>query len=96
LTPDQLKEARRKPGFSPTDEENRMAASPYWKLYRQGEYVGGMKYAEDAAAACAIGVADQVRADHRKAVWREGEEKIPAADSYDRAALVMMNRAQRS
>ena len=62
-----------------------MAASPKWKVYRQGEYVAACKYAEDAAALVAVS-GGIVKHDHNLVVWREGSEGFSAGESYDRAA----------
>lgn len=68
-----------------------MATSPQWKVYRDGEYVGSCKYAEDAAAL--VGVSGgTVKHGHSLIVWREGAEEFSAADSYDGAALIMEQR----
>lgn len=66
-----------------------MAASPQFKVYRDGEYVAACKYAEDAAAVIAATGSGEVRHGHRVVVWREGREGFPAGDSFDRAAQVM-------
>lgn len=68
--------------------------SPVWKLYSVGsEYVGCMKYREDAAAMVSIlGVGATVRYDHRLVVWTEGKEEFSASESYDRAGEIMEQR----
>jgi hypothetical protein len=70
-----------------------MAASPQFKVYRNGEYIAAVKYAEDAAVLAAMGGDVVVKYAHRKVVWREGSEEFPAAESYDRAANIMAGRA---
>lgn len=70
-----------------------MAASPRYKVYRNGEYIGCAKYAEDAAALVGVG-GDIIKVDHRHIVWREGAEAFSAADSYDEAAAVIFQRCE--
>ncbi len=70
-----------------------MAGSPQFKVYRDGEYIGCTKYAEDAAAL--VGVSGGVVTwGHRLVVWREGEEEMLAAESYDGAGQIMFDRVQ--
>ena len=65
-----------------------MAASPDFKVYRDGEYVASCKYAEDAAALVANG--GSVKWQHRRTIWNDTEENREiAADSYDLAASIM-------
>lgn len=68
-----------------------MSASPPWKVYRAGEYVGSLKYGEDAAALVSI-AGGEVRYGHKLVVWREGEEEFLAGESYDKAAEIMNQR----
>ena len=68
-----------------------MASSPRWKIYRDGEYIGCAKYAEDAAVLVAVS-GGLVRDGHHRIVWREGKEEFPAGESYDRAGAVMRER----
>lgn len=68
-----------------------MAASPQWKIYREGEYVGCCKYAEDAAALVSVS-GGVVKHGHSLIVWREGHEEFSAGESYDRAAEIMQKR----
>jgi hypothetical protein len=70
-----------------------MAASPRWKIYRNGEYVGCCKYAEDAARLVALS-GGEIRDGHRKLVWREGTENWNASESYENCAGVIMERAE--
>lgn len=70
-----------------------MASSPKWKVYRNGEYIGSTKYAEDAAALVAMS-GGEVRYGHSKIVWREGQEQHSAGESYDGAANLMRVRAE--
>lgn len=68
-----------------------MAASPSYKIYREKEYIGCAKYAEDAAAM--VGVSGGVvKYEHRLILWREGKEHISASESYDEAAEIMQQR----
>ncbi|MBO6901397.1 MAG: hypothetical protein JJ864_08625 [Rhizobiaceae bacterium] len=68
-----------------------MAATPQWKVYRDGEYVAACKYAEDAAVlvSAAGGV---VKHGHSLVVWTEGKENFSAGESYDQAAALMESR----
>lgn len=70
-----------------------MAGSPDFKIYRDKEYVGCCKYAEDAAALVAVS-GGEVRWGHSSAwvLWREGQEGFPAGESYDSAAQMMRDR----
>ena len=72
-----------------------MAATPRFKVYRNGEYVASCKYAEDAAMMIALSNGGDIR-DGRNAlkiVWREGSEDFSASESPDMAAQVIMDRA---
>lgn len=70
-----------------------MAGSPDYKIYRDKKYVGCCKYPEDAAVMVSVCGGD-VRWGHSPAwtLWREGEEKFSAGESYDRAAMEMHAR----
>jgi hypothetical protein len=70
-----------------------MSKSPDFKIYRNGEYVGCTKYAEDAAALVSVS-GGEMRYRHRLGVWREGAEPFPAGESYDRAAEWMTYRVK--
>lgn len=72
-----------------------MAATPQWKIYRNGEYVAACKYAEDAAVLVSVS-GGIVKHGHSLIVWREGEEEFSAGDSYDRAGDVMRDRRHSS
>lgn len=63
-----------------------MASSPRWKCYRDGKYVAACKYLEDAAAIIANG--GEIRDGHSpgRVVFRDGQDGISAADSYDAVA----------
>jgi hypothetical protein len=73
-----------------------MAGSPKFKVYRGKEYIGSLKYAEDAAALVALNSDGIVKYDHRDVVWNEGHEEFPAGESYDRAADVMYERIRQA
>lgn len=47
-----------------------MGASPDWKIYRDGVYIGSAKYPEDAAT-FANACGDEVRYSHGKVVWSQ-------------------------
>lgn len=72
-----------------------MAPTPPWKIYRNGEYVGACKYAEDAAAFVSV-AGGVVKHGHGLVVWREGEEAFEAGESYDAAAELMEKRRYNS
>ena len=69
-----------------------MAQSPKYKVYRNKEYIGCCKYAEDAAALVSLTPEGQVRWGHSLVVWREGQEEFPAGESYDMAARTINTR----
>lgn len=69
--------------------------SPIWKVYRGKEYIGCVKYAEDAAALVALSPDDGiVKHGHGLIAWREGRETISAGNSYDGAAAIMSQRVR--
>jgi hypothetical protein len=68
-----------------------MSGTPKFKVYREGEYIGALKYAEDAAAVVSL-AGSLIKYDHGKTIWREGHEEVSAGESYDRAAAIMLNR----
>ncbi|MES2814483.1 MAG: hypothetical protein V4720_06275 [Pseudomonadota bacterium] len=68
-----------------------MAASPQWKIYRNKEYIGCCKYAEDAAALVAM-AGGLVKHGHSLVVWTEGQEDFSAGESYDGAGAIMQDR----
>ena len=72
-----------------------MAASPEWKVYRNKEYIGCCKYAEDAAALVSLG-GGIVKHGHSMVVWSEGQEQFSAGESYDGAARIMESRVRRA
>lgn len=72
-----------------------MAGSPQLKIYRNGEYVGALKYYEDAAMLVANG--GEVRYGHqvKYRIWEDTEANAAlAANSYDEAADIMRSRVQ--
>jgi len=64
-----------------------MAASPKYKIYNNdNEYIASVKHIEDAAIlVSANGNGATIRIGHAKRdiVWLEGQEKMPASESYD-------------
>lgn len=75
-----------------------MAATPRLKVHNpSGEYIASCKHYEDAACLVALyGVGAFVKhADlsrRNDVIWREGSERIPAGESYDEAASIMIER----
>lgn len=73
-----------------------MSGSPKLKVYNQtGEYIGSLKYGEDAAALVAVyGDGATIRYGHSRAhiVWNEGTESFPAGESYDGVAQLIQER----
>lgn len=73
-----------------------MAGSPNLKVYNpSGEYVAACKYGEDAAQiVSSYGDGATVRDGHNKksTVWTEGSEDFSAGESFDSAALLMIQR----
>lgn len=68
-----------------------MAASPPYKIYRDGEYIGCCKYSEDAAAMVSVS-GGVVKWQHRQILWLEGQEEFEAGESYDECAHVIRSR----
>lgn len=68
--------------------------TPAYKVYDGDEYLAAVKDSTLAAAliGAALGEGAIVKLNGR-IVWREGEENIRAADSYDTAAAIMNRRA---
>lgn len=68
--------------------------SPAWKVKNPaGEYVAALKHVEDAAALVAIyGDGATINYQHGKALWTEGAEDQPAAESYDHVAELCIAR----
>ena len=64
-----------------------MAASPKYKIYNSSnEYIASVKHVEDAAVlASANGDGTTIRVGHAKRdiVWLEGQEQMPASESFD-------------
>lgn len=71
-----------------------MAGSPSWKVYAPtGEYVAACKLVEDAAAIVALhGDGAKIKHGHGRALWTEGAEGQPAAESYDYVAQTVLDR----
>lgn len=73
-----------------------MAASPHLKIYdSKGIYQAATKEAEAAAALVAFyGNGATIRDGHRvvDVVWTEGQERIPAFESYDTVAEIVNHR----
>ena len=68
-----------------------MASAPRYKVYRDREYIGCCKYAEDAAWLCHLqGETGTVRAGHRRVVWMYADD--PEFDSVDKAADLIRTR----
>ena len=75
-----------------------MAATPRLKVHNpDGEYIASCKHYEDAACLVAsygtgavIKHADLGRGN--QVIWREGSERVAAAESYDEAAQIMAER----
>lgn len=69
-----------------------MSGSPRYKVYTaQREHVASCKHLEDCAAIVALyGNGAQVRVGHSMVIWTEGREEIPASESFDRAAEIML------
>lgn len=64
-----------------------------FRVYNQDrQIVGALRWAEDAAAlAGSMGAGTTIRIAN-KLVWHEGREKFSAAESYDGAAIIMLDR----
>lgn len=72
-----------------------MAASPRWKVYSQNLYIASCHYIEDAAALVALhGQGTTIRDGHRRIVWTEGEESLPASESYDHVLDMVYKRTR--
>lgn len=70
-------------------------AGPRWHVYSEdNEHMGGLKYAEDAAALLALHGAGTIRGADGAVVWTEGAEDFSASESYDGVALVIAERTQ--
>ena len=72
-----------------------MAASPEWKVYRNKEYIGCCRYADDAAALVSLG-GGVIKHGHSMIVWTEGAEGFSAGESYDGAARIMEARVRKA
>jgi hypothetical protein len=69
-----------------------MAAAPFGKVYRLGEYVASCKYPEDPAALVTC-MGGEIRAGHSRVVWTEGKEEFSAGESYDGVRDLCVARA---
>jgi hypothetical protein len=71
-----------------------MAKQPPFTIYdAQGQYLGRVKHAEDAAALVSVhGPGARVKWKHGPVLWREGKEEFSAAESYDLAGHRMLMR----
>ena len=71
-------------------------STPSFKVYTpEGEYIGCVRDAEDAAALVGLrGDGGTIRWQHRHIVWREGREDWLAGESYDQTAAVIYKRVQ--
>lgn len=76
-------------------EGDRMAATPRFKVYdAQGIYQAACKEAEVAAVVVALlDDGATIRDGHRRIVWTEGKESIPASESCDVVAETVYERA---
>lgn len=73
-----------------------MPAGMDFAIYQEGDCfcLAMTRYGEDAAAMVAVfGDGSTVRDRRGNIVWTEGKEEIAAGDSYDRAAVIMNQRA---
>jgi len=69
-----------------------MSTPLIWKVYNaENEALASLRYAEDAAALCALWSGSKVKVDG-VIVWHEGKESQSAAESYDHACGVMHQR----
>lgn len=71
-----------------------MAAAPAWKVYSpSGDYIASCKAPVFAAMIVAsLGDGATIRWGHRQIVWTEGQEAIPAGESYDVVAQTCYDR----
>lgn len=71
-----------------------MAATPKYKIYdAQGTYQASCKRAEDAACLVAFfGDGAKIKLSAGSLLWHEGQENMPAGQSYDNAAEVIHDR----
>ena len=70
-----------------------MAAARRWKVYMGSEYRASTKLLVDAAIIVSGWGQGQVRDGHKRVLWNEGQEAVPAAESFDGAAEIMEHRA---
>lgn len=71
-----------------------MAASPKFKVYNaRDQYMAACKEPEAAAVLVSFyGVGSRIRYGHLWVLWTEGDEPIPAAESYDTVARIVHQR----
>ena len=74
-----------------------MGAAPRWKVYTEaGEYIASCKEAAVAAMIIAGHGTDgmTIRHGHGRAgiVWTEGQEELPAAESFDYVSMTCLSR----
>lgn len=76
-----------------------MSTLPFKIFNGHGHYLAATRYPEEAAMLiAALGTGCEIRVGHRKvdAVWREGREKQPAAESYDFVAKIIRERTEKT
>lgn len=73
-----------------------MTQSPAWKVYTpEGKYEAATHHAETAAAVVALlGEGATIRHGHSQTVWTEGQESVPASESYDTVAQTVQERVR--
>lgn len=73
-----------------------MAASPKYKIYtRDNKYVASVSRLELGGALMAfLGEGATIRYGHHTAVWTEGSENQPAAESYDFVVETALQRTR--
>lgn len=71
-----------------------MAASPQFKVYNaRGEYMAATKEPEAAGALISLyGDGSTIRYGHTWVLWTEGQEEVPANESYDTVATTVYSR----
>ena len=67
-------------------------ATPKLKVIIDGKYVASCEYPEDALMIVSGNGRGSISYDRRVTLWQEGSEEIPAGESYDQAAEIMLNR----
>lgn len=69
-----------------------MSGTPKYKLFRGKEYIAACKHPEDVAVLIAADMVDRVSYDRAVDVWTANDNSAVAAESYDDAAEIMVNR----